>query len=215
MIITYNHTKPELSSCLGCPEKVGPIFFLSRPLGPTYINIWGIFTIVGVWMINTYHHHKPEPWGYLCWLEKGSPLYLYKGPWGPYDSTYGAYSLLWVCGYSMPFTILNRSLVAVLVVKKKQVIDISKHSSTYGAYYHCECVDNQCLSPYRTKAKWLLWMLRKSRSFIFQNMPLGPTFFNIWGIFTLWMYWWWIIITIQNHSRVAAFDAKKNVPLYF
>ena len=54
------------------------------------------------------------------------------------------------------------------------------HASLYGAYYHFECVDDQYISPHQTKAKWLLWLLRKSRSLIFQNMPLGPTFFKIY-----------------------------------
>ena len=54
-----------------------------------------------------------------------------------------------------------------------------------GCWDHYECVDNQYLSPYRTGGKWLPWFLRKSRPFIFKYRPLGPTYFNIWGIFTI------------------------------
>ena len=40
-------------------RKSRPFIFKYRPLlGLTYFNIWGIFTIVGVWVINTYHHTK-------------------------------------------------------------------------------------------------------------------------------------------------------------
>ena len=46
-------------------RKSRPFIFIYRPLGPMYVNIWGIFTIVGVWMIITYHHTKPEPIGCL------------------------------------------------------------------------------------------------------------------------------------------------------
>ena len=46
-------------------RKSRPFIFKYRPLGPTYLNIWGILTIVGVWMINTYHHTEPEPSGCL------------------------------------------------------------------------------------------------------------------------------------------------------
>ena len=46
-------------------RKSRPFIFIYRPLGPIYFNIWGIFTIVGVWMIITSHHTKPEPIGCL------------------------------------------------------------------------------------------------------------------------------------------------------
>ena len=96
-----------------------PFIFIYRPLGPIYFNIWGIFTIVGVWMIITYHHAKPEPVGCLgCW-EKAGPLYFNIGPWGPLSSNYGAYLPLLVCGWSIPITIPNQSQVAALVAKKK------------------------------------------------------------------------------------------------
>ena len=72
-------------------RKSRSFIFIYRPLGPIYFNIWGIFTIVGVWMIITYHHTKPEPIGCLgCW-EKADPLYFNIRPWGPHTSNYGAY----------------------------------------------------------------------------------------------------------------------------
>ena len=77
-------------------RKSRPFIFIYRPLGPIYFNIWGIFTIVGVWMIITYHHTKPEPIGCLgCW-EKAGPLYFNIGPWGPHTSNYGG--LIYHCG---------------------------------------------------------------------------------------------------------------------
>ena len=68
-------------------------------------------------------------------------------------------------------------------------VETSKH--TQVTCWHCECwdyyecVDNQYLSLYRTGGKWLPWFLRKSRPFIFKYRPLGPTYFNIWGKFTI------------------------------
>ena len=68
-------------------------------------------------------------------------------------------------------------------------VETSKHMQVTcwhcGCRDHYECVDNQYLSPYRTGGKWLPWFLRKSRSFIFKYRPLGPTYFNIWGKFTI------------------------------
>ena len=105
-------------------RKSRPFIFIYRPLGPIYFNIWGIFTIVGVWMIITYHHTKPEASGCLgCW-EKAGPSYFNIGPWGPRTSNYGAYLPLWVCGWSLPITIPNQSHVAALVAKKKQALCI-------------------------------------------------------------------------------------------
>ena len=105
-------------------RKSRPFIFIYRPLGPIYFNIWGIFTIVGVWMIITYHHTKPEPIGCLgCW-EKAGPLYFNIGPWDPHTSNYGAYLPLWVWGWSLPITIPNQSHVAALVAKKKQALCI-------------------------------------------------------------------------------------------
>ena len=77
-------------------RKSRPFIFVYRPLGPIYFNIWGIFTIMGVWMIITYHHTKPEPIGCLgCW-EKAGPLYFNIGPWGPHTSNYGAFTIVGV-----------------------------------------------------------------------------------------------------------------------
>ena len=68
-------------------------------------------------------------------------------------------------------------------------VETSKHMQVTcwhcGCLDHYECVDNQYLSPYRIGGKWLPWFLRKSRPFIFKYRPLGPTYFNIWGIFTI------------------------------
>ena len=121
-------------------RKSRPFIFIYRSLGPIYFNIWGIFTIVGVWMIITYHHTKSEPIGCLgCW-EKAGPLYFNIGPWGPHTSNYGAYLLLWVCIWSLPITIPNQSHVAALVAKKKvgplylYIGPWGPYTSTYGAY---------------------------------------------------------------------------------
>ena len=117
-------TIPNQSQVAAVVAKSRPFIFIYRPLGPIYFNIWGIFTIVGVWMIITYHHTKPEPIGCLgCW-EKAGPLYFNIGPWGPHASNYGAYLPLWVCGWSLPITIPNQSHVAALVAKKKQALCI-------------------------------------------------------------------------------------------
>ena len=43
--------------------------------------------------------------------------------------------------------------------------------------YYCWCVDDHYLSPYQTRAKWLPWLLRKSRPFVFLYRPLGPLTF--------------------------------------
>ena len=68
-------------------------------------------------------------------------------------------------------------------------VETSKHVQVTcwhcGCWDHYECVDNQYLSPYRIGGKWLPWFLRNSRPFIFKYRPLGPTYFNIWGIFTI------------------------------
>ena len=68
-------------------------------------------------------------------------------------------------------------------------VETSKHMQVTcwhcGCWDHYECVDNQYLSPYRTGGKWLPWFLSKTRPFIFKYKPLGPTYFNIWGIFTI------------------------------
>ena len=105
-------------------RKSRPFTFIYMPLGPIYFNIWGIFTIVGVWMIITYHQTKPEPIGCIgCW-EKAGPLYFDIGPWGPHTSNYGSYLPLWVCGWSLPITIPNQSHVAALVAKKNQALCI-------------------------------------------------------------------------------------------
>ena len=68
-------------------------------------------------------------------------------------------------------------------------VETSKHMQVTcwhcGCWDHYEWVDNQYVSPYRTGGKWLPWFLRKSRPFIFKYRPLGPTYFNIWGIFTI------------------------------
>ena len=68
-------------------------------------------------------------------------------------------------------------------------VETSKHMQVTcwhcGCWDHYECVDNRYLSPCRIGGKWLPWFLRKSRPFIFKYRPLGPTYFNIWGIFTI------------------------------
>ena len=70
-------------------------------------------------------------------------------------------------------------------------------------------------SQYKSRAKCLLQLLWNSRPLIFWYMPLGPTSLNVWGIFTLWMCEWSILITIPNHSLMAAFDARKRWPFIF
>ena len=39
--------------------------------------------------------------------------------------------------------------------------------------YYCWCVDDQYLSPYQTRAKWLPWLLRKSGPLILTYMVPG------------------------------------------
>ena len=53
IINTYHHTEPEASGWF--LRKSRPFIFKYRPLGPTYFNIWGIFTIVGIFLIKWYN----------------------------------------------------------------------------------------------------------------------------------------------------------------
>ena len=139
MINTYHHAKPRAKWLLWLLRKSRPFIFIYRPLGPIYFNIWGIFTIVGVWMIITYHHTKQEPIGCLgCW-EKAGPLYFNIGPWGPHTSNYGAYLPLWVCGWSLPITIPNQSHVAALVAKKKRAF-VFKYRPLGPIYFNICCI---------------------------------------------------------------------------
>ena len=55
----------QVVALIATKKKNSHFIFKYRPLGPTYFNIWGKFTIVDVKMINTYHHTKPEPSGCL------------------------------------------------------------------------------------------------------------------------------------------------------
>ena len=90
-----------------------------------------------------------------------------------------------MCGWSIPITIPNQSQVAALVAKKKRALDINIYGPLGPTYfsqhmvfiYHCGCMDHQYLSPYQTRAKWLPWLLRKSRPFVFLYGPLGPLTF--------------------------------------
>ena len=56
------------------------------------------------------------------------------------------------------------------------------YTPTYGAYYHCEYVDDKYLSPYQTRAHWLSWLPRKSRACKFKFRPLGPITFTLLGL---------------------------------
>ena len=56
------------------------------------------------------------------------------------------------------------------------------YASTYGAYYHCECVDDKYLSPYQTRAHRLSWLPRKSRACKFAFRPHGPINFTLLGL---------------------------------
>ena len=64
-----------------------------------------------------------------------------------------------LCRLSIPTTILNRSQVAASVAKNKRALyilvwapgaNILQHEAHS---YHSGCVDDQCLSPYQTRAK--------------------------------------------------------------
>ena len=46
IINTYHHTNQRQEAAL-VAKKMQAFIFKYRPLGPTYFNIWGIFTIVG------------------------------------------------------------------------------------------------------------------------------------------------------------------------
>ena len=80
--------------------------------------------------------------------------------------------------------------------------------------YYCWCVDDQYLSPYQTRAKWLHWLLRKSGPLILTYMgPWGPHT-SAFGVYLpLWVYGSSILITIPNQSQVAALVAKKKQAL--
>ena len=170
-------------------RKSRPFIFIYRPQGPIYFNIWGIFTIVGVWMIITYHHTTPEPIGCLgCW-EKAGPLYFNIGPLGPNSSNYGAYLPLWVCGWSLPITIPNQSHVAALVAKKKQALCILYRPMgplTFICGAKMVIHFHSCIIPH-TCVKFGPWAYRVCR--------------------------WSLPITIPNQSQVAALVTKKKQDL--
>ena len=80
-----------------------------------------------------------------------------------------------------------------------------------GQFYHCGCLNDQYLSPYQTRAKWLPCLLRKSRPFIF-----GPIYYNIWGIFTILGV---LMIITYHHTKPEPIGClgclEKAGPLYF
>ena len=47
--------------------------------------------------------------------------------------------------------------------------------------YYCWCVDDHSLSPYQTRAKWLSWLLRKSRPFGFFIWAPGALDLHLWS----------------------------------
>ena len=57
-------------------RKSRPFLFIYRPLGPIYFHIWGIFTIVGVWMIITRHIYQTRA-NWLPWLLRKSRPFIF------------------------------------------------------------------------------------------------------------------------------------------
>ena len=97
-------------------------------------------------------------------------------------------------------------------------VETSKHMQATcwhcGCWDHYQCVDNQYLSPYRTGGKWLPWFLRKSRLFISKYRPLGHTYFNIWGIFTIvgiFLIKWYNIPLTLNCIRGGGFHGTQHL----
>ena len=123
---------------------------------------------------------------WLLWMpRKNRPFIFICRPLGSHTSTYGTYLPLSMWGWSLTITIPSQSQVAVLVAKQKQALYISIQApgahilQHMGHIYHRGCRDDQYLPPYKARALWLLWMLRKSRPFIFIHRSLEPTYFNI------------------------------------
>ena len=136
-------------------RKSGAFILKYRPLEQTSFNIWGIFTIVYVWMINTYYYTKQEPCDFLGCYEKAGSLYLDMGPWGPHPLTYDASLPLWMCGWSIPITILIQSQIAAFVAKKKCALYIYIRAPG--------------------------WLLRKNKPLKFVCWAPGPLTLDYWG----------------------------------
>ena len=133
MIQTYHSTKALPSVCL-----VGKIIKF-KPVEPTNLNIWDIFTTVCVGKINIYHHTNQARHLWLLWLLSSSwPLIFKYMPWGPHISTYRAYLLLQVWGWQIPITKTNWNLMTAFIAKKKRaplplyIGPWGPHTSSYG-----------------------------------------------------------------------------------
>ena len=83
-----------------------------------------------------------------------------------------------------------------------------------GQIYHCGCVNDQYLLPYQTRAKWLPWLLRKSRPLYLYIGPWGPYTSTYGAYLPLWGCGWSLPITIPNQSQLAALVAEKKQALY-
>ena len=105
-------------------------------------------------------------------------------PWGSHASIYEAYLPLWMCGWWISITIANQRLGATLVTKKRKALWIwifAPGAPTYGAYYHCECVDKY-LSPYQSRAHWPSWLPRKSKACKFKFRRLEAITLTLFGL---------------------------------
>ena len=105
------------------------------------------------------------------------PMYLWcwnKQAWCHMLAIVDAWTIMSDNQYLSPYQ--TRANVAALVAKKKQGLYIHYIGPWGPSYfnisgmhiYHCGCVDDQYLSPYETRDKWLPGLLRKSRPFIFK-----------------------------------------------
>ena len=192
-------------------RKRRPFIFIYRPLGPIYFNIWGIFTIVGVWMIITYHHSKPEPIGCLgCW-EKAGPLYFNIGPWGPNSSNYGfiyhcgcvddhyllpyqtrATWLPWLLRKSRPFVFLYGPLGPLtFICGAKMVI-----------HFHSCIMPHTCVM-FGPWAYFSFWSTRGAKKFALGPWGPWPSF---WG-----PKWQWVFILVTCPTSVQSLGPEATL----
>ena len=114
-----------------------------------------------------------------------------------------------MCGWSIPITIPNRSLVAAFDARKKAgpllliIGPWGPHTSTYGAYYHCECVDDEHQSPYQTRAQQLSWLPRKIRACKFKFRPPGALSYNFWSHILAHVSFKTCLISVQSSDSVT------------
>ena len=82
--------------------------------------------------------------------------------------------------------------------------------------YYCWCVDDQYLSPYQTRAKWLPWLLRKSGPLILTYMgPWGPHTFAYGVIYHCGCMDHQYLSPYQTRAKWLPWLLRKSRPFVF